>query len=241
MSVDVTFSSKSLNQPLAALGVPVIVSVLAADELLGPDAGDYKYMVTAFNGGESVPTAQTSDFAANGTNGVIVTVEPVIGATHFRLYRSKIDGVGPFDLVVQVEALPVDNTPIIDTGEIIIGQPPVEAGTSNLKSRSMTTSPTKFYECPLANKCLVKEILVSSNNETVTSFSIFFAPDGESPSYGNTLFHEVTIEQNETKILSLNTVLEEGDSIWAAATETGSVIGFGVVNVKISGIEIGSE
>jgi len=226
---DTSFTSKALNTAL-----PIISSVPA--NLVGAIAtgisgvsGIWNYVVTPFNGGEGMPSTALN-YVHSFNSGVRVYFDAVANATDYRLYRS---GAGYTGYVL------VDNStssPLIDTFTASGGYL-TSVNTTNSESRALSSSPTKFYQVA-AGRTLLKEALLANSYTDTLYFSLYVVPSGDAPCAGNVLFNAVSLETNETKILSLNTVLEQGDSIQAYATEIGMVPGFGCVSLKISGIEI---
>lgn len=99
---------------------------------------------------------------------------------------------------------------------------------------SLATGVGTFYTA--TSKTLVKEMLVTNTATGTCYYDIFFVPSGQSVSDQFAYFHNSEILQNETHILSLNTVLAQGDFISAGVLSTPPSGGY--VNLKISGIQI---
>lgn len=230
---DTSFTSKGLNTALAALTAPTNLVGSTAAGVSGV-AGTFNYLVTAFNGGESI--ASTGIVYVNGSaTGVSIAFTTVANATDYRLYRSGAGSTGWF-----LAGNSHDNSPLIDRFSSAISGASgyyLGFGTSTFESRGLGSKPTKFYQAS-GLRTLFKEAVLSNNHYDATSFSLYVVPSGESAAAGNSLFTNVSLDVAETKILSLNTVLEDGDSIWAKTTEIGYIPGYSAVSLKISGIEI---
>lgn len=227
---DTSFTSKALNTALPTISsVPANLVGAIATGISGV-SGIWNYMVTAFNGGEGLGSTPLN-YVHAVNSGVRIYFDSVANATEYRLYRSGAGYTG---------YLLVDNSvasPLIDTfttsGGYYLG-----VNTTASKSRALASSATKFYQAGAGARTLLKEGVLSNSYSDVVYFNFHVVPSGETVNAGNVLFNNVSLEANETKILSLNTVLEAGDSIQAYATEIGFVPGYGCVSLKISGIEI---
>lgn len=227
---DSEFTSKALVQAPAEIAAPSAgINTYNTGTAFAALSGPYAYKLTSMNGGES--TASSEFYHTAIGSGVAVYFTEIAGATDYRLYRA-VSGQSDFVFVANASG-----SPIVDIGTYS-GHAPPTGNTTATKSRGMGTSPTVFYEVTGDYRVLVKEILVSSTNEDDVTYNLYFVPNGESPAYGNAIFNTSTLQQNEFHILSLNTVLEQGDSIQARASDMGSVRGYGVVTLKISGIVI---
>lgn len=232
---DTSFTSKGLNTALfPALAAPT--NLIGSTILPGVTgvSGTYSYIVTAFNGGESI--ASSGITYVNAINsGVNIAFTPVAGATDYRLWRSGSNYTG-YLLVGKNSS----GTPLQDAfSATISGYQGYYLGfdTTVLESRGLGSKVTKFYQAS-GVRTLFKEAVLSNNHDNVVSFSLYVVPSGENPAAGNSMFTNVSLDVAETKILSLNTVVEPGDAIWAKASEIGYIPGYGCVSLKISGIEI---
>lgn len=231
---DTSFTSKGLNTSLPVLSAPSSISAITLAGFSGV-AGTYSYLVTAFNGGESIGSSGISYVNASNT-GIRFDFPPVEGATDYRLYRSGVGATGYLLVANSVSGQPL----LMDTFSVLVsgyGAYYLGYGTSSYESRSLGTNVTKFYTAG-AGRTLFKEAVLSNGHDATTFFDLYIVPSGETPCHGNRLFAGVSLDMNETKILSLNTVLEQGDSIYAKASDIGYIPGYGCVSLKISGIEI---
>lgn len=230
---DTSFTSKALNTALAALSAPTNLIGSSAPGISGT-SGTYSYIATAFNGGESV--ASTGITYVNASNsGVNVAFTTVANATDYRLYRSGAGYTGYLLVARNGSGSPLTDdfsTTVSGFGGYYLG-----FDTSAFVSRGLGSKPTKFYQ-PSGVRTLFKEAVLSNGYNDVVNFTLYVVPSGESPAQGNALFNTVTLDVAETKILSLNTVIPDGGSIWAKASEIGYIPGYGVISLKISGIEI---
>ncbi len=230
---DTSFTSKGLNTALAALSSPTNLVASVSPGVSGV-SGTYSYIVTAFNGGEGIASSGIT-YANTAHTGVNIAFTTVANATDYRLYRSGAGYTG-YLLVARNGS----GTPITDNfSSIVSGFSGYYLGsdTSAFESRAMGSKPTRFYVAS-GVRTLFKEAVVSNGHNDIVNFTLYVTPSGEPASQGNTLFNAVSLDVSETKILSLNTVLEPGDAIWAKASEIGYIPGYGVVAIKISGIEI---
>jgi hypothetical protein len=231
---DTSFTSKGLNTALTALIAPTNLIASVAAGVSGV-SGTYSYIVTAFNGGESIASSGIT-YANTAHTGVSVAFTAVAGATDYRLYRSGVGATG-YLLVANSAS---GQSPLRDTfSSTISGYQGfyVGADTSAKESRAIGSRATAFYTVS-AGRTLLKEAVLSNGHDAAVTFDFHVVPSGNSVSHGNKLFSAVSLDAAETKILSLNTVLEEGDSIQAKASEIGYIPGYGCVSLKISGIEI---
>lgn len=192
-------------------------------------SGSFQYKVSACNGGESLPSTGILEISGENS-GINVYFDLVSGATDYKLFRS-VSGQNNYFYVAEGTG-----SPILDEN-LFSGEAPSDTNTSQSKNRGLPTLPTKFFEAT-GNKILVKELLIANGHENTLSFNIHFVPSGEPVSYGNKIFKGVSLEQYETKMVSLNTVLDQGDAIYANANAVMGKKGFGAVTLKISGIEI---
>jgi hypothetical protein len=231
---DTSFTSKGLNTALSALNAPTNLVASVAGELAGT-SGIWSYIVTAFNGGESVASTGIT-FTNSAHTGVQVAFTTVANATDYRLYRSG-QGFTGYQLVANVAS----GSPVIDTfNSTVSGYSGFYLGsdTSAFESRAMGSKVTRYYVAPAETKTLLKEVVVSNGHGAAVTFDLHVTPSGESAAHGNRIMTTVSLDSAETKILSLNTVLETGDGIWAKCSEIGYIPGYGSVSIKISGIEI---
>lgn len=231
---DTSFTSKGLNTALSALIAPTNLIGSVAAGVSGV-SGTYSYIVTAFNGGESVASSGIS-YANTAHTGVSVAFSAVAGATDYRLYRS---GAGYTGYLLVANSQSGQNTLVDRFSSTISGYGGYYLGsdTSAKESRALGSRPTQFYACS-AGRTLFKEAVLSNGHDAAVTFDLFVVPSGDAAAHGNRMFATVSLDAAETKILSLNTVLEEGDSIHAKASEIGYIPGYGCVSIKISGIEI---
>jgi len=230
---DTSFTSKALNTPLPQI-TDLPLNLIASNYYTSGVAGTWNYIVTAMNGGETLGSTGIA-FVSAVASGVSVAFTPVAGATDYRLYRS---GAGYTGYLLVGNSL--SGTPILDSFNATISglqQYYLGENTTAKESRSLSSKATKFYEA-VGVRTLFKEAVVANGHYDVLNFSLFVVPSGESPNAGNRLFNGVSLDINETKILSLNTVLEGGDAIYALASDIGYIPGYGAVSLKISGIEI---
>lgn len=227
---DTSFNSKQLYFiPDSPLDIPDNISGELISDSVVDLTGTYEYKVAASNGGESLPSTGVFEVVGQGS-GVNVYFDLVSGATDYKLFRS-ISGNNNFFFVAEGTG-----SPITDLNEHS-GDAPVDFNTSQSKTRGVPTIPNKFFEST-GQKTLVKEVLVSNGDPSVLFFDLFFVPSGESPNYGNKIFKNISLEESETKMFSLNTVLGPGDSIYSSASAIGGKQGFATVSLRISGIEI---
>ncbi len=231
---DTSFTSKALNTALSALSAPTDLIASVAAGVSGV-SGTYSYIITAFNGGESIASSGIT-YPNTAHTGVSIAFTSVAGATDYRLYRSGSNYTGY--LLVANSSSGV--SPLVDRFSTTISGYQgyyLGAGTSAQESRALGSRATQFYQCS-AGRTLFKEAVLSNGHNDSVTFNLFVTPTGESPSQGNKLFGSVSLDAAETKILSLNTVLEQGDAIYAQASEIGYIPGYGCISLKISGIEI---
>lgn len=225
---DTVYTAKSLNTPLNEILGPTGLSFTLGNQAASILNGTFDYKVTSFNGGESTAQETLSNVVATGSD-VQIYFGLVGEATDYKLYRSPASG-NNFVFVAEGTG-----SPLVDLAQNSGNLIPTNNTTNNI-DRGLGTLPTVFYTA--AKKTLVKEILISSDNADSVSFDIYFVRNGEQPNHANKIFKGVSLEQNETKIISLNTILEIGDYISAAGSTVGDVRGFGVITPKFSGIEI---
>lgn len=229
---DTSFTSRALNTPLPQItGVPM--NLVASNYFVTGVSGVWNYFVTALNGGETLASSGIA-YASPVNSGVSVAFSAVPDATDYHLYRSGAGYTGY--LLVGSSA----GSPILDSFSTTISglrQFYSPQNTTSSESRAMGSKATKFYQ---ANgvRTLFKEAVVANGHYDTLTFSLFVVPSGENPSAGNRVFNNVSLDLYETKILSLNTVLEGGDAIYALASDIGLIPGYGAVSLKISGIEI---
>ena len=231
---DTSFTSKSLNTSLAALSAPSNILNSVPSACVGV-AGTYSYLITSFNGGESIGSSGITYVNPSNT-GVRFDFSAVAGATDYRLYRSGVGNTGHILVANSSAGRPF----VIDTFSQAIsgyGANYLGADTSSTESRALGTSPTRFYSVT-AGRTLFKEAVLANGHDSIVLFDLYVVPSGEAPCHGNRLFAGVSLDVNETKILSLNTVLEQGDAIYAKSYEAGYIPGYGCISLKISGIEI---
>jgi hypothetical protein len=231
---DTSFTSKGLNTALAALDAPtnLIGSVLSG---VSGTSGAYSYIVTAFNGGESIGSSGLS-YTNTANTGVRIDFSAVAGATDYRLYRSGAGYTGYLLVANSQSGQPFLRDTFSTTVSGYQGWY-LGADTSAKESRALGSRATKFYQVT-NGRTLFKEAVLSNGHDAAVNFDLYVVPSGESPVHGNRLFNGVSLDVAETKILSLNTVLEQGDAVYAKASEIGYIPGYGVVSLKISGIEI---
>lgn len=231
---DTTFTSKGLNTKLSALSAPTnLVGAVAGGQ--PGSSGTWNYIVTAFNGGESVGSTGIQYINSSNT-GVQIAFSTVANATDYRLYRSGAGFTG-----YRLVANSFSGSPLIDTfSSTISGFSGYYLGfdTSAFESRAMGSKPTQYYQAAFDVKTLLKEIVVSNGHNSAVTFDLYVTPSGEQAAHGNRLMTSVSLDASETKILSLNTIVEGQDSIWAKSSEIGYIPGYGCVSIKISGIEI---
>lgn len=231
---DSLFTSKSLNTAVQQVTGTVSNLIPSSNTTISGKVGTWSYIITALNGGEGVSSSGIS--YVNASNyGVDVSFTTISGINDYRLYRS---GVGYTGYLLASNS--ASGSPITDSFDLTIsGYSRYYNGvnTTSLKSRGLSTIPTMFYTSS-GNKTLFKEAILTNNSEYTIGFYVYSVPSGENPSAGNCIFSNVSLEPSESKILSLNTVLENGDSIYAKSTDVGYIPGYCAVSFKISGIEI---
>lgn len=231
---DSTFTSRSLNTALSSLSAPT--NLVASVASVSGTSGTWSYLVTAFNGGESLGSTGIT-YLNTAHTGVSVAFTTVSDATDYRLYRSGANSTGYYLVGNSSGTSPIldnFNTTISGYSGYYLG-----VNTSAFKSRGLGSKPTVFYTAP-AGRTLLKEILCSNTERFTVTFGLYVSPSGESNAAGNAMFNGVSLETAETKIISANTVLEGGDKIWAVTNNPGYIPGYSSVAIKISGIEITS-
>ena len=227
---DTSFTSKALNTRVSQITDVPLNLVASASISSSGTSGSWTYRITPMNGGEGLPSSGIN-FIHTVNSGVSVAFSTVAGATDYHLYRSGAGYTG-FMLVGRSNSSPILDT-FTQSGKYLY---PLQ-NTTNSESRALGTSPTTYYTSSGTRTLFKEAVLANSYSGTVT-FDLYVVPSGDSPSPGNVLFYGVSLDANETKILSLNTVLDPGDTIQANANEIGYIPGWGVVSLKISGIEI---
>jgi len=230
---DTSFTSKALNTPLPQI-TDAPLNLIASNYHVSGTSGVWNYIMTAMNGGETLASSGIA-FTNTVNSGVNVSFTTVADATDYRLYRSGAGYTGYLLVGNSISGSPIRdsfNTTIAALQNYYIGQ-----NTTAFESRYLGSKATKIYQ---ANgvRTLFKEAVLANNHYDVLLFSLYVVPSGESPCAGNRIFNNVSLDINETKILSLNTVLEGGDAIYAQSSDIGYIPGYGAVSLKISGIEI---
>jgi len=227
---DTSFTSKALNTAKAQISASPTNLVGSVAAGVAGTTGTWSYKITPFNGGEGLASSGIS-YVNSVASGVSIAFTTVAEATDYRLYRSGAGYTG-YLLVANSQS-----SPIIDRFQNS-GDYYGAVNTTASKSRSLGSKASSFYEVGAGTRMLFKEAVLSNSHTDTVTFNLYVVPSGESSSIGNRLFSSVSLDAYETKVLSLNTVLEAGDSIQANASEIGYSTGFGVVSLKISGIEI---
>lgn len=227
---DTSFTSTALNTALAQITDVPLNLVASVYSSASGTSGVWSYKVTPMNGGEGLPSSGIS-FTHTVNSGVAVSFTTVANATDYHLYRSGAGYTG-YMLVGRS-----GNSPIYDlfnkSGSFLYPS----QNTTNKESRGLGTTATTFYTAS-GVRTLFKEAVLANSHTDVVTFSLYVVPSGETASPGNVLFNQVSLDINESKILSLNTVLGSGDTIQAKCNDIGFIPGWSVVSLKISGIEI---
>lgn len=92
-----------------------------------------------------------------------------------------------------------------------------------------STLTTALYTVPGSTKTIVKEILLCNTDSSAHDITIYF---GDGTAVKNTFLDQLTLTPNQTKFITLSTVLQTGEII-SGGDDAG-----GVVSCTISGVEI---
>lgn len=90
------------------------------------------------------------------------------------------------------------------------------------------TPSTTLYTAPASTKAIVKEILLCNTDSVALTVTLYL----NGSAAGNALLSALSLAAGETKIISLSTVLETGQTIKGGASASG------VVACTISGVEV---
>lgn len=97
---------------------------------------------------------------------------------------------------------------------------------------TLTTSYVDYYQVPTAvTSAAVKQLVVCNTDTGIQSFSLQVRPTGGADSVAYTLFNNVPLQPNESKVFGLTDVVPSGSSIYAKASVAG------LVSITASGME----
>lgn len=230
---DSTYTTKYLNASYATEIHPPTGGFSATSVYVAAPSGFtgfYAYKVTACNGGETSGNANPIHIKGIAS-GIDVYFSLVDGASDYKLYRAE-SGNTNYRVVNYGTGSPIRDLGVFSGGFI-----PTTNNTNQVK-HTIGSSGVKLYQVGASKRTLLKEIIATNGDVVDNAFSIYMVDNGDSPSYANKIFDNIVLEPNESKILSLNSVLETGDKIYAAAEHVGYVPGYGAVKIRIAGIEI---
>jgi hypothetical protein len=99
-------------------------------------------------------------------------------------------------------------------------------------ARSLPLSASVLYTVPASTNTVVKQILLSNTQATDLTATLYFVPDGQSPSLSNSMFPEIIISANSTVTVDISSVLSIASEIHGKASASSSI------NIHISGVEV---
>lgn len=99
-------------------------------------------------------------------------------------------------------------------------------------ARSLPLSASVLYNVPPSTNTVIKQILLSNTQATDLTATLYFVPDGQSPSNSNSMFPEIIIAANNAVTIDISSVLSIGSAIHGKASASASI------NVHISGVEV---
>ena len=93
---------------------------------------------------------------------------------------------------------------------------------------SSTTLPgSSTYVVPAGETAIIKQVILSNRTSSVKTVTIWVVPYGATAGDQHIVFHDLTMQANETTMINLSLVLEEsggtGDQIYARASAASSV------------------
>lgn len=78
----------------------------------------------------------------------------------------------------------------------------------------LTDTPQEMYSVQNQFYVIIKEILICNTDTVDRTYTMNIVPSGDSVSIDNKFISEANIQASETKIISLSTILEQGDKIY---------------------------
>ena len=97
---------------------------------------------------------------------------------------------------------------------------------------TLTASSADYYTVPSSTTSILKELVVCNTDTSARTFTVYITPtSGTAGAAANTIFNQVTIQPNETKIFGLTTVMPANYTLKALASVTS------VVSISASAIE----
>jgi hypothetical protein len=97
---------------------------------------------------------------------------------------------------------------------------------------ALTASLVTEYTVPAATTTILKEIILCNTDSVVRTVTAHVIAPAGTAGVLNTIVNAMSIQPNETKILSLSTVMPTGSFIQAVASSAA------VVSINASGVEI---
>jgi len=85
---------------------------------------------------------------------------------------------------------------------------------------------------PAGKRAIVRNIVLANTTAADAKVTVHFVPSGGAPGNGNKVIADYTVWANDTVVVDLSAVLEEGDSIQAVQATAGAV------TVYVSGVEV---
>lgn len=78
----------------------------------------------------------------------------------------------------------------------------------------LTDTPQLMYTVEAGHYIIIKEILICNSDTVDRTYTMNIVPSGQSVSSINEFISDATIQAKETKIISLSTILEQGDTLY---------------------------
>ena len=94
-----------------------------------------------------------------------------------------------------------------------------------------TTANVSYYTVTAAN-AILKDIVISNSSASSVTIRIHIVPSGGTNSVANAIVYNLSLLPNDTQILNLSLVLNNGDTIQARASVSN------VVGVTMSGVTV---
>jgi hypothetical protein len=101
-----------------------------------------------------------------------------------------------------------------------------------VSARALPGTASALYVVPASTTSIIKQILISNTTGADLDATLYFVPNGGSPSSSNKIFPEIIVSANNTLSIEIKSVLPTGSSIHGLASASVSL------NIHISGVEV---
>jgi hypothetical protein len=98
---------------------------------------------------------------------------------------------------------------------------------------ALTASAVTQYTVPASTTSILKEIEICNTDAAVRTFTVYVIPAAGSASVANTILNAVSIQPNDTKVISLSRVMPTGSFIQAKA-DAGAVVSFNASGIEVT-------